>query len=121
MTPTVGRIVHYQSFGTPGGEYLPEPRAAIITTVTSAGGHKVGLAVLNPSGLFFNDAVPFSETPKPGHWNWPPRGHVAIQGDTVSIIGGNPVHSVKGLVGHARPPLGVPGSIPAVFPNAEVH
>lgn len=31
--PTVGRIVHYQSYGTPGGEYLPEPRAAIITEV----------------------------------------------------------------------------------------
>lgn len=33
MKPTVGRIVHYQSYGTPNGEYLPEPRAAIITEV----------------------------------------------------------------------------------------
>lgn len=33
MIPTVGRIVHYQSYGTPGGEYLPEPRAAVITEV----------------------------------------------------------------------------------------
>jgi len=33
MQPTIGRIVHYQSYGTPGGEYLPEPRAAIITEV----------------------------------------------------------------------------------------
>ena len=24
MTPSVGRIVHYQSYGTPGGEYLPD-------------------------------------------------------------------------------------------------
>lgn len=32
-TPFVGQIVHYQSYGTPGGEYLPEPRAAIITEV----------------------------------------------------------------------------------------
>lgn len=31
--PTVGDVVHYQSYGTPGGEYLPEPRAAIITEV----------------------------------------------------------------------------------------
>jgi len=31
--PTVGRTVHYQSYGTPGGEYKAEPRAAIITQV----------------------------------------------------------------------------------------
>lgn len=71
MTPTVGRIVHYQSYGTPGGEFLPEPRAAIITAVMTHS--TVGLAVLNPSGLFFNEYVPFSEVPAPGHWNWPPR------------------------------------------------
>ncbi|QWS68186.1 hypothetical protein SEA_VANLEE_69 [Gordonia phage VanLee] len=72
--PTVGRIVHYQSYGTPGGEYLPEARAAIITEV----GHgplegDVGLCVLNPTGQFFNRDVPYAETPTPGHWNWPPR------------------------------------------------
>ena len=72
MTPTVGRIVHYQAYGTPGGEYLSEPRAAIITIVNSSG-TSVGLAILNPGGLFFNQAVPFSEKPKPGHWSWPPR------------------------------------------------
>jgi len=33
QTPTVGRIVHYQSYGSPGGEYRSEPRAAIITEV----------------------------------------------------------------------------------------
>ncbi|WKW87201.1 hypothetical protein SAVBUCKETDAWG_75 [Gordonia phage Savbucketdawg] len=107
--PTVGRIVHYQSYGTPGGEYLPEPRAAIITEVEYVvdgnkldemyptavardaaldwyddgprrldGGEipmtwQVSLAVLNPTGMFFNQAVPYAETPTPGHWNWPPR------------------------------------------------
>lgn len=35
--PTVSRMVHYQSYGTPGGEYLPEPRAAIITEVQVVG------------------------------------------------------------------------------------
>ncbi len=73
--PSVGRIVHYQSYGTPGGQYLPEPRAAVITEVfdqeDNPGG--VSLAVLNPSGMFFNQDVPFSQDPKPGHWNWPPR------------------------------------------------
>ncbi|WNM68943.1 hypothetical protein SEA_TRIBLETROUBLE_2 [Mycobacterium Phage TribleTrouble] len=71
MTPTVGRIVHYHSFGTPGGEYLPEPRAAIITHVLSV--NAVSLCVLNPTGLFFNEAVPFAAEPTPGCWNWPPR------------------------------------------------
>lgn len=33
MKPTVGRIVHYQSYGTPNGEFKSEPRAAIITGV----------------------------------------------------------------------------------------
>lgn len=77
MKPTIGRVVHYQSFGTPGGEHLPEPRAAIITTVHPAPAADVtpavGLAVLNPTGVFFNTDVPHSPTPKPGHWNWPPR------------------------------------------------
>jgi hypothetical protein len=78
--PSIGRAVHYRSYGTPGGEYLPEPRAAIITEVTSAqlapGADPVevvGLCVLSPSGFFFNQEVPFSEDPKPGHWSWPPR------------------------------------------------
>ncbi len=70
--PSVGRIVHYQSYGTPGGEYKPAPRAAIVTDVTE-GSLTVGLCVLNPTGMFFNRDVPFSAEPKPGHWNWPPR------------------------------------------------
>ncbi len=73
MNPTIGRIVHYQSYGTPGGEFLPEPRAAIITEVSDALPGLVGLCVLNPTGQFFNRGVPYSEIPKPGHWNWPPR------------------------------------------------
>jgi hypothetical protein len=82
QTPTVGRIVHYQSYGTPGGEYLPEPRAAIVTATHTAPTppgeaealpYAVDLAILNPTGMFFNQDVPFSEGPNPGHWNWPPR------------------------------------------------
>jgi len=77
QTPSVGRIVHYHSYGTPGGEYLPEARAAIITEVQPGAepgdGPLVGLAVLNPTGVFFNQFVRFSEEPKPGHWTWPPR------------------------------------------------
>lgn len=69
--PTIGRIVHYQSYGTPGGEYLPAPRAAVVTEVGEDG--VVGLCVLNPTGQFFTQGVRFAATPTPGHWNWPPR------------------------------------------------
>lgn len=73
--PTVGRIVHYQSYGTPGGEYKPSARAAVVTQVSPAQDDlTVGLCILNPTGQFFNPTVPYSEIPKPGCWNWPPRG-----------------------------------------------
>lgn len=72
--PTVGVIVHYQSYGTPGGEYLPEPRAAIVTKVGGqfVNDDTVGLCILNPTGQFFNTSVPYAGEPSPGHWNWPP-------------------------------------------------
>lgn len=77
MQPSIGRIVHYQAYGSPNGEHKSEPRAAVITQVltteTGAITTEVGLAILNPTGMFFNPIVPYSETPKPGHWNWPPR------------------------------------------------
>ncbi len=79
MQPTVGRIVHYQAYGTPGGEYPSVPRAAIVTEVPetqdpgSPGYPIVGVFVLNPTGAHFNRNVPYSETPQPGHWSWPPR------------------------------------------------
>lgn len=88
--PTVGRIVHYQSHGSPNGQHKSEPRAAIITAVRddvfqvqtpdeAAAGSPlpsltvVDLCVLNPTGMYFDRATPFSEAPKAGHWNWPHR------------------------------------------------
>jgi len=68
--PSVGRIVHYQAYGTPNGEYPSVPRAAIVAEVYSD--TKVKVVVFNPTGLHFNDSE-YSETPKPGHWSWPPR------------------------------------------------
>lgn len=58
--PSVGRIVHYVSFGTPGGEYQSQCRAAIITEVldeTTDKGDCVSLCVLNPTGQFFNTHI----------------------------------------------------------------
>ena len=71
--PSVGRIVHYQSYGSPGGEYKSEPRAAIITGVVND--TTVHLFVMNPEGIFLNKNCYFdgNETPKGGTWHWPPR------------------------------------------------
>lgn len=76
--PSVGRIVHYVSYGTPGGEYTSQCRAAVITEVTSLGGTdgitppRASLAVLNPTGAFFNVNLPQSEDDHAGGtWHWP--------------------------------------------------
>lgn len=71
--PTIGRIVHYQAFGTPGGEFKSVARAAIVTDVLPFG--SVSLCVLNPSGMFFNLVTQYDDSaePKGGTWHWPPR------------------------------------------------
>lgn len=100
--PAVGRIVHYVSYGTPGGEYDKECRAAVITQA-NPDTMAVGLAVLNPTGMFFNTSVNYDDgtavegspdcqskdshgnpfrycpcgwmeaTKKGGTWHWPER------------------------------------------------
>lgn len=78
-TPTVGRIVHYVSYGTPNGEYQPEHRAAIVTEVIEYDegderNHQqyVHLCVINPAGFFFNHYVAHDEDEKKGGtWHWP--------------------------------------------------
>ena len=95
MKPSIGRIVHYVSYGTPGGEFGSECRAAIVTEVPALlseqpnDGTTVGLCVLNPTGQFFNRGVIYHEGHKPdadepsslcnglcchgGTWHWPER------------------------------------------------
>lgn len=72
MKPSIGRIVHYVSYGTPGGEYPSVCRAAIVTETDTS--DTVGLCVLNPTGQFFNRTVTHDED---GHlggtWHWPER------------------------------------------------
>lgn len=82
--PFIGQQVYYNSYGTPGGEYLPEPRVAFVTELREVDTaltsdepsrieYIVGLCVLNPTGLFFNREVHYSEFPKPGCWNYIPQ------------------------------------------------
>lgn len=74
QVPSVGRIVHYYAYGTPGGEFpAGVPRAAIVTDVHNPGEPQsvLSLAVLNPTGMFFNVGVYYSPEPKGGCWGWP--------------------------------------------------
>jgi hypothetical protein len=80
--PVVGDTVHYRSYGTPGGEYLPECRAADITEVPKYlvaepmdgcpnGTNEdwlASLAVLNPTGMFFNTGC--EQGDEGGRWHW---------------------------------------------------
>lgn len=74
MKPSVSRIVHYVSYGTPGGEYGKECRAAVVTEAGDDPLESVGLCVLNPAGMFFSLAVPHDEDGRAGgSWHWPER------------------------------------------------
>jgi len=73
--PTICRMVHYVSYGTPNAEYTSECRAAVVTEVLNPGdatlGETVGLCVLNPTGVFFNRTIAHDEQRSPGSWHWP--------------------------------------------------
>lgn len=82
MRPSVGRVVHYVSYGTPGGEYTSQCRAAVVTEVCDnpngvdpeTGALCVSLAVLNPTGMFFSGHRSQDEIDKAGGtWHWPER------------------------------------------------
>lgn len=72
--PTVSRIVHYTSYGTPHGEYASVCCAAVVTGVYDDS-NAVDLAVLNRTGMFFNGGVPFDDDDDRagGTWHWPER------------------------------------------------
>lgn len=78
--PTVGRTVHYKSYGSPidkdgNQKFKSVPRAAIITEVYSDESGEtsmtIALCVLNPEGVYFNKNVEYGDLP--GQWSWPPR------------------------------------------------
>jgi hypothetical protein len=75
INPTVGRMVYYKSYGTPGGEFPSVDRAAVITEVGSFGTSeepetRVRLCVLNPDGMFFTKFL--KQGQEPGQWDWMP-------------------------------------------------
>lgn len=87
--PTVGRIVHYCSHGSPVLEdgtqkYKPEIRAAIITGVKRLEfemSYSLSLYVITPTGTFFDLDVPMAPNDTEytaGHWSWPPLSPLAL-------------------------------------------
>jgi len=75
MTAFIGMGMHYTSYGTPGGEYGKECRAAIVTEIlkpyVSDDEHEVvSLAVLNPTGVFFNQEVKYDRDRAGGTWHY---------------------------------------------------
>ncbi|MFE0763671.1 hypothetical protein [Streptomyces smyrnaeus] len=82
--PSVGRIVHYVSHGTPvrgdGSQAHPSAcRSAVVTEVDAGDPGRVGLAVLNPTGQFFHPLAAGgsvhaeADTRLGGSWHWPER------------------------------------------------
>jgi hypothetical protein len=81
--PSVGRVVHYVARGSADGVFEATCRAAIVTDVPADGlaAKKIGIAVLNPDGILFAHAIPYSDigpidedgTPNGGTWHWPER------------------------------------------------
>lgn len=80
--PSVCRLVHYVCHGTPGGEYESVCRAATVTEVDADDSNRVGLAVLNPTGLFFHSLADggcaYDDGSDGFHrvggtWHWPER------------------------------------------------
>lgn len=87
--PSVGRVIHYVSHGTPirpdGSQaYASRCRAATITDVRGRAVDPatqrevdswcVSLAVLNPTGMFFHESVVQAEDAHDGGtWHWSER------------------------------------------------
>lgn len=90
--PTIGRIVHYVSHGTPprpdGSQaFASTCRTALVTEVGESWG--VGLCAVNPTGLFFHPISDgpcvFDPNPNPagGTWHWPEGTREAAAGDAI--------------------------------------
>lgn len=84
-TPRLSDLVHYVSYGTPGGEYSSACRAAVITNVqpVSEGTrqqaeieiwdyipHEADLFVMNPTGSFFNRCWQDEANRRGGTWHF---------------------------------------------------
>ena len=65
--PYITELVHYESYGTPGGEHPKTCRPAVVVEVRSES--SLQLAVFNPNGLYFN-TTPHDEDRAGGTWHF---------------------------------------------------
>jgi hypothetical protein len=91
--PKVSESAHYVSFGTPGGEYKSECRAAIITSAPSGGRgrppKKVDLFVMTPTGTHHNACLQDEDTKAGGTWHYPcapEEALKAVKGVKVKVV-----------------------------------
>jgi hypothetical protein len=83
QSPSVGRVVHYVSMGSPiradgTQQYKSLCRAATLTEVDPDEDGLVGLCVLNPTGMFFHSllnggSLLDASGVAGGSWHWPER------------------------------------------------
>jgi len=82
--PSISRDVHYVSAGSADGKFPRTCRAAKVTEVddpngTNADLQRVGLMVMNPTGIHFRPLseggakYDGSDDPAPYTWHWPER------------------------------------------------
>lgn len=74
MSKSIGTMVHYVSYGTPGGEYTSQCRAAVLSTkplkAPASAQYVADLVILNPTGLFFNGGALHSVERRGGTWHY---------------------------------------------------
>lgn len=78
MRPSVSRDVHYVARGSADGMFPSACRAAKVTEVDAQDVSRVGLCVLNPTGLFFHSLADGGcrqdeDSKVGGTWHWPER------------------------------------------------
>lgn len=79
--PTIGGIVHYRHYGTPGGEFPPKDSPAIVTGIVDEQAGIVSLTVFtSDGGIHPHKAVRHDEQLAGGTWHWPPRAPLAGPG-----------------------------------------
>jgi hypothetical protein len=74
--PRIGDVVHYVSYGTPGGEFPSVCRAAVVAAGFYDENEQpvVDLVVLNPNGQFFNETVNYAPYLDERGGTWHGRG-----------------------------------------------
>ena len=72
VKPTIGRIVHVWGPGPLPLSTAEVPYAGLIVGLRENG--RVNIAAFNASGVpTARLNLPYSETPKAGHWTWPAK------------------------------------------------